>query len=77
MSYRIEASAEKQVIYCLKCGGSSENPRDVKLRNCPNCGYHCVFPPGMMSETLGVGLGSLARTGTHEAVPDEDEESDQ
>ena len=79
MTYRIEATAERQVIHCLKCGGSSEKPRDVRLRNCPKCGYHSVFPPGMMggksllapAAPVGLILGS------GEAVPDEGEESDQ
>lgn len=44
MSYRIDATADLVTIHCLKCGGSSSNPRDVRLRSCPKCGYHAVFP---------------------------------
>jgi len=59
MSYRITASSDHQVIECLKCGGSSEDPRDVRLRSCPKCGYHAIFPAGMMGGLLGGGRSSL------------------
>ena len=66
VSYRIEANSEGAVIYCLRCEGSSADLKDIKLRNCPKCGYHSAFPAGMggILETegepllLGLGLGS-------------------
>lgn len=65
MSYRIEANAEGATIHCLKCGGTSDKPKDVQLRRCVKCGYHSVFPPGMGGNVeaasgdalLGVGVG--------------------
>jgi hypothetical protein len=51
MPYRIEARPDKVVIHCTKCESSSEDPTHVRLRSCPNCGYHTVFP---------VGVGGLA-----------------
>jgi len=52
MSYRIAATADLVTIHCLKCGGRSSNPRDVRLRSCHKCGYHAVFPsPVSFGET--------------------------
>lgn len=83
MSYRIVATAEGATIFCLKCGGSSSSPRDVKLRNCPSCGFHSVFPAGMMSDLteterrlLGFGLRDRL-LGADELVVEENEKAEE
>ena len=78
MSYRIEADKDRMVIYCLRCGGNSDNPSDIKLRNCPSCGYHCVFPAGMGGLLAGVdGVGSLGSLGSGPLVVAEDNQPEE
>jgi hypothetical protein len=77
VTYRIEATADGATIYCLKCEGTSNSPQDVKLRRCPKCGFHSVFPAGMggllESELLGLRVGLLR---ADELVVGEDQESE-
>lgn len=86
MTYRITATADGATIECLKCGSTSDKPKDVRLRRCPRCGFHSVFPPGMGglleaedgSFLFGLGRGITPSIGAgapqfREAVPPEDE----
>jgi DNA-directed RNA polymerase subunit RPC12/RpoP len=80
VTYRIKATAERVTIECLKCGSTSDKPKDVRLRRCPKCGFHSVFPPGMGGlleaedgSAVLLGLGVAPALQRREAVPPEDE----
>jgi hypothetical protein len=82
VTYRITATADGATIECLKCGSTSDKPKDVRLRRCPKCGFHSVFPPGMgglleaedgSAVLLGLGLGVAPALQRRESVPPEDE----